>query len=256
MSYSHSTHNNSHTTSGDISAEGRLMVIVITAGNCGACNELKDKGGLARITSALQSDGITVFNYEARAIGAKVKENDRFTAFINRKLMLWYPLFAVVPAAVVARYNTGSYNPSDSDMCQQIDVFNGSYKDGKFVQLDAYSSLGPTTVRRWISDYQRKKKSRTPPPTQSNYNRYQEVGDIEPMHPQSIAPSNSSRSSENFNQQIQRTPPQSRSNTTTAQNDNVTLGVPNYVRTFAGEGDSLTYVSCQNVGFTLLPRSK
>ncbi len=276
MSRSSNDNELNRTTSGSNSQNNeRLTVIIITAGNCGACIEIKRSGGLARITSALQADGITVFNYETKNLGAKLNENDRFTSFINRKLMLWYPLFAVMPTSTVAKYNSNS-NFGDNELAQQIDVFNGIYKDGRFEEHKIYTSFGPTTVKRWISDYQRKRKAAVP---ERNVNRIThrstdtDFDSITPIPAGSSSyvgtgSSNSNRSTPtSFDRIGDISANNERRNETQIRHINsepnsqrggghLTLEVPNHVRTFAGEGEVPTYVSCRNIGFTLLPRAK
>lgn len=227
---------NTSTSSGTGSRSDDLTVIIITVATCGPCNTLKQSGTLGKITTSLQEKGVTIQSYVLPNFGAKLKETDKLTAYINRKLLHWFPFFAVIPREVVAKLNAGTLSLTDDEISRLVGVFNGTYSGPQgFVNTPVYPSIGQDTVARWLADY-------------NKYRETPKYTEVLAKTTTQVAPLVISRSP------TTRVVPSPTSTTSQLPG----LQVPSHTQTFAGStsGTSTAQATCQNIGFTLMPRRK
>ena len=137
---------NSHQLSGKI-------FILITAANCRACRALESSGEKERLKTALESRGATFIQLQTPLVGGELRGADRFTAYANRNLKLWYPLLVCLQLSIYNYYNLQQWNPSDHVLSKQIKVLGAYYDEVEATFAPSIeASIDVDTVLKWCRE--------------------------------------------------------------------------------------------------------
>jgi hypothetical protein len=113
-------------------------IFIITAKDCGACNQIKsggDKSVYASVISFLKSRGCLIDLVELESMKSRLKQNDPINVFLNKYFIgPWFPMLICVHPGLLTAIKNQSFKMdtvSVEEAASLVNIFNGEWVSSK-----------------------------------------------------------------------------------------------------------------------------
>lgn len=124
--------------------DNRNILVIVTADDCGACNNFK-QNGLSQLIKDIQTSGI-VRHIHINKKSMKAVIEAPYPTQLN-SLAVWYPTFILINGKA---WNNNFSESKNVDL--PVEVFNGVYKDG-LVKFEQTNRKNLDKLIPWINDH-------------------------------------------------------------------------------------------------------
>lgn len=137
-----------------------MQVLVITAGNCSACNGLKKSGGIIEIDTFVKSDGGKLHQIELPSMrdtfssqGEGKANYKHLDGVVNQLFNSWFPMFIVMSNDAFTSIEDGSLSVID-EIAKAVTVSNGKYiqQRQKFDLIDRSKGVSAKGFMSWYNE--------------------------------------------------------------------------------------------------------